>query len=51
MIENLYTMRNKNCSTDALLKIKDIDRLTFIVLILMMIVLFLSFLKPLWFVF
>jgi len=53
LLQNLYTMRDKTCLRFSLEgeKIEDIGKGIFIAGLLIMAALFLSFLKPLWFVF
>ena len=50
MLENLYTLRVETCALSDEIHIKDLDAITFSVLILLMFALMLSFFKPLWFV-
>ena len=51
LLQNLYDLRDKSCMLPGQEKIYDIDNLRFVVSTIVMIVLFLSFIKPLWFVY
>ncbi len=50
LLANLYDLKSQDCSLSPPLKIKDIDVLSFIVCLCIMLVLLLSFVHPLWFV-
>ena len=50
-LQNLYDLRDKSCLLTGQEKVYDIDNLRFAAGTIVMIVLFLSFIKPLWFVY
>lgn len=51
LLQNLYDLRDKSCLLQGQEKIYDIDNLRFAAGTIVMMVLFLSFIKPLWFVY
>lgn len=51
LLKNLYTLKDESCALQFEAKVKDIDFLTFIITMILMIVLLLSLVKPLWFIF
>ena len=50
-LQNLYDLRDKSCLLPGQEKIRDIDNLRFAAGTIIVMVLFLSFIKPLWFVY
>lgn len=50
LLEGQYTLRDESCALSKEIKINDIDMLTFLVCLSLMLVLFVSLIKPLWFV-
>ncbi len=51
LLQSLYTLKEETCVFNSDVKIKDIDVFTFVICLMLMIVLLLSLIKPLWFVF
>ena len=51
MLQNLYSLKDKSCLAAADAKVSDIDNIQFFAAVVVLIILLLSFIKPLWFVF
>jgi NADH:ubiquinone oxidoreductase subunit 4 (subunit M) len=51
LLQNLYTLKDDTCPLNVKEKIHDIDTTEFVICIVVLLVLFLSLFKPLWFVY
>lgn len=51
LLQNLYTLKDDSCPINLTEKIYDIDTTEFVICIVVMVILFLSLFKPLWFVY
>jgi NADH-quinone oxidoreductase subunit M len=51
LLQNLYGLKDKSCLAEADVKVSDIDNIQFFATVVVLVILLLSFIKPLWFVF